>query len=92
MTNYLTVVGLTLLTTLSIGLVRVWRGPTSGDRMLSVLLGGTTGVALLLILSATDRSAAALDVALVLAVLAPIAVVAYVSARSPISREEPNCD
>ena len=81
MTTYLTFIALILLTTFGVGLVRVWRGPTSGDRMLSVLLSSTTGVALLLILSTVNQSAATLDVALVLAVLAPIVIVAYVTAR-----------
>ena len=88
-TSYLISIGLLLLTTLGIGLVRVWRGPTSGDRMLSVLLIGTTGVALLLVLSVINRSVATLDVALVLSVLAPIAVAAYVVARRPVAGQEP---
>ncbi len=88
MTTYLTFVSLILLTTLGVGLIRVWRGPTSGDRMLSVLLSSTTGVALLLILSTINESAAILDVALVLAILAPIAVVAYVTARRPVSAKD----
>lgn len=42
---------------------------------------GTTGVALMLILAAIDESAATLDTALVLAVLAPVLAVAFVAAR-----------
>jgi multicomponent Na+:H+ antiporter subunit F len=81
MVVYLTFVALALLATLGLGLVRVWRGPTAGDRMSGVLLGGTTGVALMLILAAIEESAATLDTALVLAVLAPVLAVAFVAAR-----------
>ena len=83
MTTYLGSVALALLATLGLGLVRVWRGPTASDRLSSVLLSGTTGIALLLILSAGSGTAATLDVALVLAALAPVVVAAYVAARRP---------
>jgi multicomponent Na+:H+ antiporter subunit F len=81
MTVYLSTIALVLLGTLALGLVRVWRGPTAGDRMASVLLGGTTGVALMLILAAIDGAEATIDTALVLAVLAPVLAVAFVAAR-----------
>ena len=81
MAVYLSVIALVLLGTLALGLVMVGRGPTPGDRMASVLLGGTTGVALLLILSASEGSGATLDTALVLAVLAPVLTVAFIAAR-----------
>ena len=81
MSEFLSMISVTLLATLALGLVRVWRGPTAGDRMLSVLLSGTTGVGVLLVLAVLDQSRSTLDVALVLAVLAPIAAVAFVSAR-----------
>ncbi len=81
MVSYLTGVAAVLLVTLALGLVRVRRGPTPSDRMLSVLLSGTTGAALLLVLSALDQSIAKLDVALVLAVLAPVSAAAFVAAR-----------
>ena len=81
MAQYLSVIAIVLLGTLALGLVRVWRGPGPGDRMASVLLGGTTGVALLLILAAIEGSGSTLDTALVLAVLAPVLTVAFVAAR-----------
>ena len=43
---------LLLLLTLAMGLVRALRGPTLEDRMLSVLLLGTGGVTLLLLMAA----------------------------------------
>ncbi len=65
-----------LLITLLLGLVRALRGPTLQDRMLSVQLLGTGGVALLLLLAGLIEMPALLDVALVLALLAAVAAVA----------------
>lgn len=81
MATYLTTIAVILIGTFAVGLLRVWRGPTPSDRILSVLLGGTTGVALLLIFAAIDGSNAMLDTALVLAVLAPVLAAAFVAAR-----------
>jgi multicomponent Na+:H+ antiporter subunit F len=81
MVVYLNTIAVILLGTLALGLVRVWRGPTPGDRMASVLLGSTTGVALMLILATIEGSGATLDTALVLAVLAPVLATAFVAAR-----------
>ena len=92
MASYLASIAVVLLVTLALGLVRVWRGPTAGDRILSVLLSGTTGVALLLILAALDRSTAILDAALVLAVLAPIAAAVFVVARQRPATEAADDD
>jgi multicomponent Na+:H+ antiporter subunit F len=88
MTVYLYTIACVLLGTLAIGLVRVWRGPTPADRMASVILGGTTGVALMLILATSQGSPAALDTALVLAVLAPVLAVAFVAARRITTGED----
>jgi multicomponent Na+:H+ antiporter subunit F len=66
-----------LLVTLALALARLWRGPTTADRVLAVTLTGTTGVAVLALLSRTAVGEAALDVALILALLAAIPVVVY---------------
>ena len=66
-----------LVLTVLAGLVRVARGPTLMDRMLVAQLFGTTGVAVLLLLSVDPGRGALRDVALVLALLAPIASVAF---------------
>lgn len=66
-----------LLLTLVLGLLRIWRGPEAADRMLSAQLFGTTGVALLLVLSQLQDEPALLDVALVLVVLAVLASAAF---------------
>jgi multicomponent Na+:H+ antiporter subunit F len=71
-------IAVVLMLTVLAGLVRVVRGPTLMDRMVVAQLFGTTGVAVLLLLSADPGRAALRDVALVLALLAPIANVAFV--------------
>lgn len=63
------------------GLVRIARGPTFADRLLVTQLFGTTGVAILLLLSDDADHPALRDVALVFALLAPITVVAFVTRR-----------
>lgn len=71
-----------LLLTVVASLVRVLRGPTRADRMMGVQLGGTAAVAVLVLLGAAARHPAMLDVALVLALLAALAAVAFVKAAS----------
>lgn len=73
-----------LLMTLVLGLARAVRGPTLEDRMLSVQLLGTGGVALLLLLDDLAAPSALLDVALVLALLAAVAAAAVT--RREVSR------
>jgi multicomponent Na+:H+ antiporter subunit F len=65
-----------LLLTLGLGLARAMIGPSLQDRMLSVQLLGTGGVATLLLLSALLAAPALIDVALVLALLAAVAAAA----------------
>lgn len=67
-----------LLANMLAGLVRVWRGPTRADRMLSAQLLGTTGVATILVLAHALALPALYDVALVLAMLAALATVVFV--------------
>ncbi|MBK5926942.1 hypothetical protein CCR87_06220 [Rhodobaculum claviforme] len=70
---------LVLLLSMLAGLWRVLRGPTRADRMLAAQLFGTTGVAILVLMALADGQRALLDVALTLAVLAAVAVVAFVA-------------
>jgi multicomponent Na+:H+ antiporter subunit F len=72
-----TAVALYLTLTAGLALVRLRRGPTLGDRVLAVTLVGTTGVAVLLLLSRATAAPAFVDVALVLAVLAAVPVVVH---------------
>ncbi len=86
-----------LLGTILLGLVRVLRGPGSGDRMLAAQLFGTTGVTILLLLSLALDASALVDVALVFALLAVVAAVAFVRQHglpeppdTPIHRQPPD--
>ena len=65
-----------LLLTLLLGLLRALRGPSLEDRLMSVLLFGTGGVAMLLLLALLLAMPALLDVALLLALLGAVAAVA----------------
>lgn len=67
-----------LLLNMAAGLLRILRGPTASDRMMAAQLFGTTGVAILLLLSEGLNSPSLLDTALVLALLSGLAVVAFV--------------
>lgn len=67
-----------LMASIIAGLIRVERGPNPADRMLAAQLFGTTGVAILLLLSETMDIPALRDVALVFALLAAMAAVAFV--------------
>lgn len=67
-----------VLATIALGLVRVERGPSNGDRMLAAQLLGTGAVAVLLLLARATNAPALLDVALVLALLASIAGAVFV--------------
>lgn len=67
-----------LLLTVLLGLIRVERGPSGADRMLAAQLFATSGVAMLLLLSEGLGAPSLRDVALVVALLAAVAAVAFV--------------
>jgi multicomponent Na+:H+ antiporter subunit F len=67
-----------LLLNLVAGLARIARGPTAADAMLAAQLFGTTGVGTLLLLAEATTASALRDVALVLALLAVLAIIAFV--------------
>jgi len=71
-----------LLLSLITGLVRALIGPALQDRMLSIQLIGTGGVALLILLSLQLAIPALVDVALVLALLAAVAAAALTRRES----------
>lgn len=89
---YLTA-ALILLVTIAAGMLRVLRGPTPDDRMLTAQLFGTTGVAILILLGQAMAEPALADIALVFALLAAVATVAFVRQRrlpdDPTGEEEP---
>lgn len=86
MNTLLPILAVFLLANLLVALLRVARGPTPADRLLAALLFGTTGVAILLLLSFATASAALLDAALVFALLAAISGAAFAQRAW---REEP---
>jgi multicomponent Na+:H+ antiporter subunit F len=81
-----------LLLTIAGALLRVHRGPGPADRMMSAQLIGTGGVAVILLLAAADDDWRKLDVALVLALLAAFASVAFVKAASADGLGDPESD
>ena len=72
-----------LLATVALGLLRILWGPTPADRMLAAQLFGSTGVAILILLARAMNAPALLDVALVFAVLATVAAIAFVRRTWP---------
>jgi len=78
---FLTTAALALLLTLGAGLIRVLLGPTPSDRLMAAQLMGTTGIAILLLLAPVVRVPALIDVALVFALLAAVAVAAFTRRR-----------
>lgn len=71
-----------LLFSLLIGLFRAWLGPSVEDRFSAILLIGTGGVAILLILGILLQITGLYDVALVLALLAVVGTVALTQSES----------
>lgn len=68
-----------ILVMVALGLVRILRGPSDADRMMSAQLLGTGGIAALLLLGAGTGVPAAVDASLTLALLAAFAAVAFVN-------------
>lgn len=76
MNDFFLAAAVAVLATVALGLVRVIRGPTRTDRMMAAQLLGSGGIGALLLYGTTTETSAALDVALLLAVLTPFAAVA----------------
>ncbi len=76
MTNIYYLAVIVLAICLGLGLVRVFKGPSIEDRMMSAQLMGTTGVALLLLFGVLLEMPSSIDVAMVLALLATVSVAA----------------
>ena len=78
MTLLYLIVAIVLLTSLGGGVYQALRGPTPGDRILVMQLLGTGAVAILILVGKATNDPALIDVALVLALLATIAIIAFV--------------
>lgn len=86
MSALMVALALFLLLNLAAGMVRVYLGPTAGDRILAAQLFGTTTVAMLLLLAEAMALPALRDVALLFVLLATLLTVAFV--RLPPRPEE----
>jgi multicomponent Na+:H+ antiporter subunit F len=71
-----------VLAMVALGLVRILRGPSAADRIMAAQLLGSGGIAALLLLAAATGVPAAIDVALLLALLAAFASAAFVHAAT----------
>lgn len=80
MTEFLLGAAAFVLAMVALGWVRILRGPDHVERMMAAQLFGTGGIAVLLLAGVAIGISAVIDVALVLAVLAVFASVAFVKA------------
>jgi len=71
----------------AVGLVRILRGPGDAERIMAAQLLGTGGIAALLLMSEAMSLPAAVDVALVLALLAAFVSIAFVKGASRSQRD-----
>jgi multicomponent Na+:H+ antiporter subunit F len=71
-----------VLAMVALGLVRILRGPGDADRIMAAQLLGTGGIAALLLLAEAMNERAAVDVALILALLAAFVSAAFVKSAS----------
>lgn len=85
MNDFLFVISAFLLLNIFVGTIRLVVGPTATDRILVVQLFGTTGVAILILLSAALSEPALINVALVFALLAVVAILAFVKRAGHIA-------
>ncbi len=81
MTTWLLLAALVLVLTIAAGMVRIMQGPSAADRMQAAQLFGTTGVAILLLLTYALEMPILTNVALVFALLGVVAAVAFVRMR-----------
>lgn len=75
-----------MLLNICLGLVRVWRGPTVADRLLTTQLFGTTGMAILIVLAGVLGELTLLNVAITFNVLAILLVICLVRVWKGSSR------
>ena len=78
MDDFLLAVAGFVLAMVALGLVRILRGPGEADRIMAAQLLGTGGIAALLLLGQAMSMPAAVDVGLILALLAAFVSVAFV--------------
>ena len=76
-----------VLTMVALGLFVILRRPAEVDHMMAAQLLGTGGVAILLLLATAAENSSIVDVALLLALFAAFAAVAFVRSASGSERE-----
>jgi multicomponent Na+:H+ antiporter subunit F len=81
MSTYIMTVALVLMAGIAAGLIRVAIGPTPSDRMMAAQLMGTSGIGIILLLAPVLAVPALIDVALIFALLAAVAVTAFTRRR-----------
>lgn len=81
-----------LLANAVVSLWRLYRGPTSADRMLAVAFFTTSTLAIILLFSAYFTLPALVDIALLFALLAALGTANFVVRHHPPQREEPDND
>ena len=77
MTEFLLGAAAFVLLTVTVGLLRLLRGPADADRIMVVQLLGTGAVTVLLLVATALHAAAVIDVALVLALLTAFLAAAF---------------
>jgi len=82
MTEFMFVIAAFVLSTIALGLLGILRRPGEVDRLMAAQLLGTGSVAILLLLSVATEAKPVIDVALMLALLAAFAAVAFVRSAS----------
>jgi len=93
MTEFLTAALGFILAMLSLGLIRILRGPADADRIMAAQLIGTGGIAAVLLVGAVTGVPATVDVALTLALLATFASIAFVKkGAAGLGADEPRRD
>lgn len=92
MTSFFEFGAVVLLATVAVSLVRTWRGPSAADRMMSAQLIGTSGIGVALLLAAAAGDTSVVDVALILALLAAFAAVAFVKSTTSDGAGDPEED
>ena len=83
MVNFLLAAAGFVMATVALGLVRILRGPAAAERIMAAQLLGTGGIAALLLLAEAKGVPAAVDVALILALLAAFVSVAFIKSAIP---------
>jgi multicomponent Na+:H+ antiporter subunit F len=84
MITYYALLAGALIICLLFAMLRIFKGDTAADKMIAAQLFGTLGVAILIVFSFLEGNKNLLNVALVMSLLAPISLVAFVT----LSEEE----